>query len=262
MSDISNQFPGVTRGLAVVTGGSSGIGAATARHLAKAGFAVISAARRLPTEEDQDGIQQVHLDVTDTESVQSLAAAVAATGLPVSVLVNNAGFAVGADLIADGDVEDWRQMYDVNVLGVLRVTQALLPQLVADEGHVVVIGSTVGHVAYERGGGYSASKHAVSALAGTLRLELSGTAVRVSEIAPGMVKSDEFMVNRFRGDAERAAAVYQGVAEPLTPDDIADCVVWCTTRPRHVDVDLLVVRPVAQAAQYKVHRVEQEIPVR
>jgi NADP-dependent 3-hydroxy acid dehydrogenase YdfG len=146
-------------------------------------------------------------------------------------------------------------MYEVNVIGALRVTQALLPALVASgRGHVVVMGSTAGRIVYEGGGGYTAAKHGAAALAETLRLELSGQPVRVTEIAPGMVRTDEFAVRRFRGDEERAAAVYAGVAEPLTADDIADCVAWCVTRPPHVDVDLLVVKPLAQAAQHKVDR--------
>ncbi len=146
-------------------------------------------------------------------------------------------------------------MYDSNVLGVLRVTQALLPALVASgAGHVIVVGSTAGRVVYEGGGGYTAAKHATAALVETLRLELCGQPVRVTEIAPGMVRTEEFSVVRFRGDAERAAKVYEGVAEPLTADDIADCIAWCATRPAHVNVDLLVVRPLAQAAQHKVHR--------
>jgi NADP-dependent 3-hydroxy acid dehydrogenase YdfG len=135
------------------------------------------------------------------------------------------------------------------------VTQALLPALVASgRGHVVVMGSTAGRIVYEGGGGYTAAKHGAAALTETLRLELSGQPVRVTEIAPGMVRTDEFAVKRFGGDAERAAAVYAGVAEPLTADDIADCVAWCVTRPPHVDVDLLVVKPLAQAAQHKVDR--------
>jgi NADP-dependent 3-hydroxy acid dehydrogenase YdfG len=146
-------------------------------------------------------------------------------------------------------------MYEVNVIGALRVTQALLPALVVSgRGHVVVMGSTAGRIVYEGGGGYTAAKHGAAALAETLRLELSGQPVRVTEIAPGMVRTDEFAVKRFGGDADRAAAVYAGVAEPLTADDIADCVAWCVTRPPHVDVDLLVVKPLAQAAQHKVDR--------
>jgi NADP-dependent 3-hydroxy acid dehydrogenase YdfG len=244
----------MTRRTAVVTGASSGIGAATARRLAADGFDVVAAARRkdrLDALAAETGARAVALDVTDPDSVAALAEQVP----DCAVLVNNAGGAVGLEPVAEADPADWQQMYDVNVLGVLRVTKALLPAIVASgDGHVVVLGSTAGHVAYEGGGGYCAAKHAVAAVAATLRLELCGQPVRVSEIAPGMVATDEFSRNRFRGDADKAAAVYAGVRHPLVAEDIADCVSWVVTRPSHVDVDLLIVRPRAQAAQHKVHR--------
>ena len=244
----------MTRGTAVVTGASSGIGAATARRLAAEGFDVVAAARRRDRLDDlcaQIGARAVTLDVTSPESVAALAA-----GLEdVSVLVNNAGLALGMDTVERSDPQDWRRMYEVNVIGALQVTQALLPALVAGSGgHVVLMGSTAGRIVYEGGGGYTAAKHAEAALAETLRLELNGRPVRVTEIAPGMVATDEFALNRFRGDSDRAAKVYEGVAAPLTAEDIADCVAWCVTRPPHVDIDLLVVKPLAQAAQHKVHR--------
>lgn len=249
-----------SRGVAVVTGASSGIGAATARRLAAEGYEVVCAARRgdrvreLATE---IGGRAIVLDVTSDASVADLVAAVPSC----TVLVNNAGGAFGGEPISDASVEDWQRMYDVNVLGTLRVTQALLPALVASgAGHVVIMGSTAGRVVYEGGGGYTGAKHALAALAGTLRLELSGQPVRVTEIAPGMVKTDEFALVRFNGDAAKAAGVYAGVAEPLVAEDIADCVAWCVTRPPHVDIDLLVVRPLAQAAQHKVHRVFADAP--
>jgi NADP-dependent 3-hydroxy acid dehydrogenase YdfG len=246
----------VSRGTAVVTGASSGIGAATARRLVQEGFDVVAAARRADRlsalhAEVGDRLRPVVLDVTSADSVAALAEAVP----EACVLVNNAGGAIGMDPVAEADPEEWRAMYDVNVIGALRVTQALLPALVASgRGHVVVMGSTAGRIVYEGGGGYTAAKHAEAALAETLRLELNGQPVRVTEIAPGMVRTDEFSVNRFRGDEERAAKVYAGVDEPLTAEDIADCVAWCVTRPAHVDIDLLVVKPLAQAAQHKVHR--------
>jgi NADP-dependent 3-hydroxy acid dehydrogenase YdfG len=246
----------VSRGTAVVTGASSGIGAATARRLVHEGFDVVAGARRTDRlaalhDELGDALRPLELDVTSADSVAALAAGVS----EATVLVNNAGGAFGMDPIAVADPDDWRAMYEVNVIGALRVTQALLPALVASgRGHVVVMGSTAGRIVYEGGGGYTAAKHGAAALAETLRLELSGQPVRVTEIAPGMVRTDEFAVKRFRGDAEKAAAVYAGVAEPLTADDIADCVAWCVTRPPHVDVDLLVVKPLAQAAQHKVDR--------
>jgi NADP-dependent 3-hydroxy acid dehydrogenase YdfG len=239
-----------------VTGASSGIGAATARRLVREGFDVVAGARRTDRLADLHAelggaLRPVELDVTSADSVAALAA-----GVPeATVLVNNAGGAFGMDPIAVADPDDWRAMYEVNVIGALRVTQALLPALVASgRGHVVVMGSTAGRIVYEGGGGYTAAKHGAAALAETLRLELSGQPVRVTEIAPGMVRTDEFSVKRFRGDEDKAAAVYAGVAEPLTADDIADCVAWCVTRPPHVDVDLLVVKPLAQAAQHKVDR--------
>ncbi|HZN76889.1 MAG TPA: SDR family oxidoreductase [Micromonosporaceae bacterium] len=247
--------------VAVVTGASSGIGAATARRLAAAGFHVVAAARRgdrLDALVDELGgtATAVVCDVTSDESVASLEAAVAEIGAPVELLVNNAGGAHGADPIEQASVEDWQWMYDVNVLGTLRVTKALLPALEASgRGTVVMLSSTAGLIVYEGGAGYAAAKHAQTALAETLRLELCGRPIRVVEIDPGMVRTDEFALVRFGGDAERAAAVYAGVAEPLTADDIADCVTWCATRPHHVNIDRLVVRPLAQAAQHKVHRV-------
>ncbi|MGN9766703.1 SDR family NAD(P)-dependent oxidoreductase [Micromonospora sp. SD12] len=249
--------------VAVVTGASSGIGAATARRLAAEGFHVLAAARRtdrlaaLVAEIEGAGgaATAVACDVTSDESVAGLADAAAALG-PVTLLVNNAGGARGLDPVESGSVGDWQWMYDVNVLGTLRVTQALLPALEASgAGTIVVVSSTAGFTVYEGGGGYAAAKHAQTAIAGTLRLELCGRPVRVIEIDPGMVRTDEFGLVRFAGDAERAAAVYTGVAEPLVAEDVADCVAWCATRPQHVNVDRLVVRPLAQAAQHKVHRV-------
>lgn len=247
--------PAPSRGTAVVTGASSGIGAATARRLATEGYDVVLAARRedrLRALADEVGGRAVVCDVTDAASVAALAEAV---GGECAVLVANAGGALGTDSVVDGDVEEWRWMYEVNVLGTLRVVQALAPALEASgAGHVVVMTSTAAHVVYEGGGGYTAAKHAAGALVRTLRLELLGRPVRVSEISPGMVATEEFSTNRYRGDAEAAAAVYEGVAEPLVADDVADCVAWVVTRPPHVDVDLLVVRPLAQAAQHRVHR--------
>ncbi|GAC1325284.1 MAG: SDR family NAD(P)-dependent oxidoreductase [Mycobacteriales bacterium] len=240
--------------VAVVTGASSGIGAATARRLAKEGFEVVLGARRVDRLEQlaaEIGARAIALDVTDEASVAAFA-----DGVPeVAVLVNNAGGAVGLDPIAGASVEDWRRMYDVNVLGTLRMTKALLPALIASgDGYVVNIGSTAGHIVYEGGAGYTAAKHAVAAMTETLRLELVAEPVRITEIAPGMVATEEFSLNRFGGDAGKAATVYQGVREPLVAEDIADCVAWVVTRPSHVNVDLMIVKPRAQAAQHKVHR--------
>ena len=243
------------RPLAVVTGASSGIGAATALALARDGFSVIAAARRRDRLDalaaQHEHIRALTLDVTDEESVRAMA-----DGLDdVALLVANAGGALGVDPVELADVKDWRRMYDVNVLGVVRCVQALLPALEAGAGgQVVVTGSIAGHLVYEGGGGYTAAKHAVTAVVQTLRLELNGRPVRVTEIAPGMVRTDEFSVVRLRGDQQAADSVYAGVDAPLTADDIADCIAWTATRPAHVNVDLLVVKPIAQAAPHKVHR--------
>jgi NADP-dependent 3-hydroxy acid dehydrogenase YdfG len=245
--------------IAVITGASSGIGAATAVKLAEAGYRVALAARRTDRlEAVADRISQKggqadvhHLDVTDRPAVDKFAESLDRC----DVFISNAGGAIGADTVADSAAADWLTMYQVNVLGTLHMTQALLPKLVASgAGTVVVLSSTAGFVAYEGGGGYVAAKHAEHAIAATLRLELCGQPVRVIEIAPGMVKTDEFALNRYRGDADKAAAVYAGVAEPLTDEDVADAIAWTVTRPAHVNIDLVVMRPLAQAAQHKVCR--------
>jgi len=252
---MSQQSP-----VAVVTGASSGIGAATARRLAAEGYHVVAAARRverltrLAEEVAAAGgrVTAVPCDVTSDEDVSRLARTVGDTA---AVLVNNAGGALGLDPVAAAPLADWRHMYEVNVLGTVRVTKALLPALErSGAGTVVVISSTAGLGVYEGGGGYTAAKHAQTAIAETLRLELCGRPIRVIEINPGMVRTEEFSLVRFRGDADRAEQVYAGVAEPLVAEDIADCVAWCVTRPHHVNVDRLVVRPLAQAANHKVHR--------
>jgi NADP-dependent 3-hydroxy acid dehydrogenase YdfG len=245
--------------VAVITGASSGIGAASAVALAGAGYRVVLAARRadrlagLAAEITAGGGQAEsrELDVTDRAAVDALAA-----GLDrCDVLVANAGGAIGTETVAAGSADDWRAMYEVNVIGTLNSVQALLPALIASgAGTIVLMGSTAGFVAYEGGGGYVAAKHGTHAIAGTLRLELYDQPVRVIEIAPGMVATDEFAVNRYRGDTAKAAAVYAGVAEPLTAQDVADAVAWAVTRPGHVNVDLMVLRPRAQAAQHKVYR--------
>ncbi|MCZ9355336.1 SDR family NAD(P)-dependent oxidoreductase [Streptomyces mutabilis] len=251
--------PSAASRIAVVTGASSGIGAATARQLAEAGYRVVLTARRkdrieaLAAEIQAAGHQATAypLDVTDRAAVDEFATAFKTIG----VLVNNAGGALGADPVATGDPEDWRRMYETNVLGTLNLTQALLPKLEASgDGTVVVVSSTAGFATYEGGAGYVAAKHAEHVLAETLRLEIVGRPVRVVEIAPGMVKTDEFALTRFSGDEEKAAKVYAGVPAPLTADDVADTITWAVTRPAHVNIDLLVVRPRAQASNTKVHR--------
>ena len=237
---------------AVVTGASSGIGEATARALAAAGFEVVAAARRLERCQElaeQIGGRALRLDVTDTDSVAELAEAVP----DAAVLVNNAGGALGLEPIAEADEQKWRTMYESNVMGVMRVTRALLPAMVkSGNGHVVVVGSVAGSEVYPGGGGYTAAKHAAHAVAETLRIELLGQPVRVSTIAPGLVET-EFSIVRFDGDEGKAAKVYEGL-EPLSATDVADAIAYAVTRPPHVDVDFLSIKPTAQATATLTHR--------
>jgi NADP-dependent 3-hydroxy acid dehydrogenase YdfG len=240
------------RGVAVVTGASSGIGAATARRLATEGFEVVVGARRLDRLEAlaaDIGAKAYRLDVTERSSVDDFVAQVTSC----RVLVNNAGGALGLDPIADAREADWAWMYDANVLGVLRMTQALLPQLEASgNGHVVNVGSIAGFDPYPGGGGYNAAKFGLTALTRVLRMELVARPIHVTEIDPGMVET-EFSVVRFEGDADRAASVYAGIT-PLTADDVADCIAFAVTRPPHVNIDQIVVKPRAQATATLAHR--------
>ncbi|RMH16491.1 MAG: SDR family NAD(P)-dependent oxidoreductase [Acidobacteria bacterium] len=237
---------------AVVTGASSGIGAATARRLAAAGFQVVGGARRLDRLRqvmEPIGGRALPLDVTDPDSAEAFVAAVPEAHL----LVNNAGLALGIDPIETADEERWRRMFETNVMGVLRVTRGLLPKLLASgDGHVINVGSIAGFETYPGGAGYTASKHALRALTRTLRLELLGRPVRVTEIAPGMAET-EFSLVRFDGDRRRAAKVYEGM-EPLTAGDVAACIVWVASLPPRVNVDELVVRPRDQASATHIHR--------
>ncbi len=240
------------RRVAVVTGGSSGIGAATARRLAAEEFEVVLGARRL------DRLQQVaasfggralELDVTDDASVTAFADAIER----VDVLVNNAGLASGRDRVADLPYERLELMWQTNVAGLLRVTQALMPKLEASsDAHIINMGSIAGHETYPAGAGYTASKHAVRAITQTLRHELVGQPIRITEIAPGLVET-EFSIVRFDGDESKAKAVYEGI-DPLTAADIADCVAWAATRPPHVNIDLIVVKPRGQASAERIAR--------
>ncbi len=247
-------LPGSGR-TAVITGASSGIGAATAERLAAEGFTVVLGARRMDrlTElAERTGGRALPLDVTDDASVAAFVAELDR----VDVLVNNAGGAFDAKPVAQADVDSWQRAFDVNVLGTLRMTKALLPALIASgAGTIVMVGSTAGLISYEGGASYTAAKHGLHTMTETLRLELFDQPVRIMEIAPGMVRTEEFSLNRLGSNA-LADAVYRGVREPLVADDIADCIAWTVTRPPHVNVDLMVVRPRAQAAQHKVHREE------
>jgi NADP-dependent 3-hydroxy acid dehydrogenase YdfG len=231
--------------IALVTGASSGIGGATVRSLAAAGLETIAAARRLERCEElarEVGGRALRLDVADPGSVGQLAEA---TG-DVDVIVHSAGGALGLEPVGEADEERWRQMWESNVAGVMRVTKALLPALRRGiDPQVVIVGSVAGVEVYEGGGGYTAVKHAAHALAKTLRLELLGDAIRITEIAPGLVET-EFSLVRFEGDAARAGAVYEGL-EPLRAEDVAEAITFCVTRPAHVDVDYLGIMPTAQA---------------
>ena len=238
--------------IAVVTGASSGIGAATARHLAQAGYDLVLGARRLDKLQavaEPLGARAIALDVTDAASVAAFCEQIPA----VNVLVNNAGGALGLEPVAEAEDEKWRTMFESNVLGTMRMTRTLLPKLEASgQGHIVVIGSIAGFEVYPGGAGYAAAKHAERALAETLRLELLGKPIRVTEIAPGLVET-EFSLVRFGGDAERATKPYQGMT-PLTADDVADAIVWAVTRPPHVNIDQMTIRPLDQATAMLVHR--------
>jgi NADP-dependent 3-hydroxy acid dehydrogenase YdfG len=240
---------------AVVTGASSGIGAATAQALARAGYRLWLGARRLDRLREVAeplGATALPLDVTDAQSV---AAFVGQLPPVLHLLVNNAGGALGLDRIEDASDETWRVMWETNVLGTLRMTRALLPALrESGDGHVVNIGSIAGFEIYAGGAGYTGAKHAERALTRTLRLELLGQPVRVTDIAPGLVET-EFSLVRFAGDAERAKGVYRGL-QPLVADDIADCLLWAVTRPSHVNIDEIVVRPRDQATATAVFRRE------
>lgn len=242
--------------IAVVTGASAGIGEATARALAGAGYRVFAGARRLERLEAlaaEIGGVALPVDVTDGESVERFAAAIREQAPAVHLLVNNAGGALGLDRIEDSVDERWETMFATNVLGTMRVTRALLPALEASgDGHIVNLGSIAGFETYPGGAGYTAAKHGERALTRTLRLELLGKPIRVTDLSPGLVET-EFSLVRFDGDEERAKSVYRGMT-PLRAEDIADCVVWAVTRPAHVNIDEIVVRPRDQASATLVHR--------
>lgn len=237
---------------AVITGASSGIGAATAVRLVAEGFSVVLGARRAERLEEiaeRCGGRSLDLDVTDPDSVARFCAAID----KVHVLVNNAGLASGLGPLADMEEQRVRVMWETNVMGLLRVTQRLLPKMEASgNGHIVNLGSTAATETYPGGGGYTASKFAVTAITETLRKELLGKPIRVTQVNPGLVET-EFSIVRFDGDKAKAKKPYEGL-EPLTAEDIADCVAWVVTRPPHVNIDELVVRPLAQATSMMIHR--------
>ncbi len=242
------------RPVAVVSGASSGIGAAAARHLVAGGWDVVLGARRVErlkalAEELAPAATAFPLDVTDTASVEAFSQRLSSCRL----LVNNAGGALGVERVAEFDEEHWRTMYETNVLGVARMTRALLPALLASgDGHVITIGSVASFEPYAGGGGYNAAKAGAAAISDVLRIELNGRPIRVSEIDPGLVET-EFSLVRYDGDADKADAVYEGLV-PLTADDVAETVAWIADRPSHVDIDRVVMRPRAQARVWLVHR--------
>ena len=237
---------------AVVTGASSGIGAATARLLAQSGFFVTLGARRLDklTEiASSIGGRALPLDVTDTQSVDQFASQIGS----VDLLVNNAGGALGSDTIENAVEQRWEWMFQANVMGVLRVTRALLPKILeSSNGLIVNVGSIAGFETYPGGGGYSAAKHALHALTQTLRQELLGQPVRITELCPGLART-EFSNVRFYGDQQRAEKVYEGMT-PLTGEDLAETIRWVASLPPHVNIDQMVVRPRDQASALQVHR--------
>ncbi len=242
--------------VAVVTGGGSGIGAATAARLVEDGFDVVVTGRRaerLGAVARRLGgrCRAVVMDVTDAESVRSAVAEIGAC----DVLVNNAGGALGAERVDEGDPQEWLAMFRSNVIGTLQVTQALLPALRrSPRATIVNVTSIASDVTYVGGGGYTAAKHAARALTETLRLELNGERVRVVDVEPGMVRTEGFSLTRYHGDQARADAVYEGVDRPLVAADVAECIAFCVRLPQHVNIDRIVVKPVAQAAPHRVHR--------
>jgi 3-hydroxy acid dehydrogenase/malonic semialdehyde reductase len=246
---------GRSRPVAVVTGASSGIGAATVTALSKAGYRIVAGARRLERVKrvvGESGLA-LPLDVTDQESIDGFIAETSKRFGRVDVLINNAGLALGLTPIAEGRDDEWVGMWEVNVLGLLRVTRGFLPLLRrAPHAHIVNLGSIAGFETYKGGAGYTATKHAVRAISRTLRIELNGEPIRITEILPGMVET-EFSVVRFSGDKAAAKSVYAGV-KPLVAKDVADCILFAVTRPPHVDIDEIVIRPVAQAASWLVAR--------
>jgi NADP-dependent 3-hydroxy acid dehydrogenase YdfG len=241
-------------GTAVITGASSGIGAAAARALAAAGYSMVLGARRVErltalAAEIGPTATAHQLDVTDPVSVEAFTGAIP----ECRVLVNSAGGALGMETIGQADEALWQSMYDTNVLGTLRMTRALLPKLVASgDGMVITIGSVAAFEPYAGGGGYNAAKHATRALMDVLRLELVGQPIRVSEIDPGLVET-EFSLVRFGGDEDRAGDVYRGIT-PLSADDVSEVIAFVATRPSNVDIDTVVIRPRDQARVWLVHR--------
>lgn len=245
-----------------ITGASSGIGAACALRFAEAGARLLLCARNFDRlKECVKNLQLEHkveihafqLDVSQRAEVQKKLMGLPKEWQTIDVLVNNAGLAMGLDTLQEGDVDNWEEMIDINIKGLLYVTRAILPRMIARKsGHIVNIGSVAGHEVYPKGNVYCATKHAVDALTKGLRMDLAGTHLRVSTVDPGIVETNFSMV-RFKGDKARAEAVYKGFT-PLTPYDIADAVFYCTNCPPHVNISELRIMPVAQAAAMQLHK--------
>ena len=245
------------REYAVITGASSGIGAASATLLAENGYYVIAGARRRERLDalaaSNENIEAVELDVTDQSSVDALASQL--RGKPVAVLINCAGGAFDAASIADADPEIWKKTFDVNVVGSVRMVKAITPLMSTHgRGHIVIISSTAGHRSYENGGSYVAAKFAETSLVETLRLELNGQPIRVTEIAPGIVKTEEFAKIRYKGNTDAAAKIYEGIEKPLVAEDVAEAIRWAVMLPDHFNVDSMMIKPLAQAVSHKVYR--------
>ena len=244
------------RRIAVITGASAGIGAATAVALAQVGFETVIGARReeLLRQVNETTEGRFHrLDGTDPQSVEEFVAELDR----VDVLVNNAGGALGLDPIRQASEERWQRMWELNFMSTVRMTKALLPLLTASgDGLIINVGSTAGFETYPGGGGYTGVKHALRALTRTLRRELLGQPIRVTEIAPGLVET-EFSMVRFEQDEQKARAVYAGMT-PLTAPDIAEAIAWVATRPSHVNIDEMVIRPRDQATSTRVFRGGQD----
>jgi len=246
-----------TREYAVITGASSGIGAATARALAENGFHVIAAARRIDKLQElaasSENIEAFELDVTDQASVDSLVAHLGSA--KVTVLVHSAGGAFDADSVMDSDPALWQKTFDINVVGAVRMVKALTPIFREHrKGHIVLITSTAAHRTYENGGSYAAAKFGEASLVDTLRLELNGEPIRISEIAPGIVKTEEFANIRYKGNTEAAAKIYEGIEKPLIAEDVAEAIRWVVMLPDHFNVDSMLIKPLAQAVSHKVYR--------
>jgi 3-hydroxy acid dehydrogenase/malonic semialdehyde reductase len=248
--------------IVLITGASAGIGRSCAMAFAKQGARLILAARRLKRLEalavelkrkPGEDILLLELDIRDQPAVERAVKELPAEWNAIDVLVNNAGLSRGLDKLYEGKLEDWEEMIDANIKGLLYVSRAVIPGMVKrGQGHIINIGSISGHEVYPGGNVYCATKFAVDALSKGMRLDLSGTALRVSQVSPGLVKT-EFSVVRFRGERERAEKVYQGLT-PLSPDDVADAVVYCASRPPHVNVSEIIVMPTDQASTTMVHR--------